>query len=494
MTVQANPKKMRPYDVPPKRRRRLVPDAPDSAAIGFFVVAALWLAVATGIGTLAIGLRLVDFGFSFPLGVFDLSFTLDERRVDAAFMNATVFGWLTNAGFAAIAFMTPRLLGRPLAMAPAFFGGLVLWNMSLAGGIAALYVFDLGPNAPLAALPWLIDGGLATGAVLVAAGFLATAATSLRSAYVSVWFAAVAILGLLGLISLNALIGLLDFFIGLDELFVALASAFVDRGIVVLWLLGMAYATLHYVVPRAATQPLHSAGTALLTFLTWLVLAPVAAVGVLVDPSIPFFVTSAGVVAAILLIVPASLALVNLVQTMRGRWTLVFGAGTAAFAVVALSFLFAATLLESIGALRAVDAFVGRTDWADGAFLWTAYGTFTFAAFSLAEHAMPRILRRAWGGNLLSGAQLWLAFGGVTIAGLALMGGGLAEGALLAQGTPPDQLTAELLPYRAIAFGGVGMVALAGLALVVNLFLMYTSARPADYAVPGTTTATAAGH
>ncbi|MCV0402312.1 MAG: cbb3-type cytochrome c oxidase subunit I [Chloroflexi bacterium] len=494
MTVQANPKKMRPYDAPPKRRRRLIPDAPDSAAAGFFVVAALWLAVATGIGALAIGLRLVDFGFSFPLGVFDLSFTVDERRVDAAFMAATVYGWLSNAGFAAIAFMTPRLLGRPLAMGPAFFGGLAIWNMSLAGGLAALYVFDLGPSAPLAALPWLMDGGLATGALLVTAGFFATVAPALRSAYISIWFAGVALLGLMGLVGLNALVGLLDWFIGLDELLVALASAFVDRGLIVLWLLGMAYATLHYVVPRAATQPLHSAGTALLTFLTWLALAPIAAVAVLVDPVIPFFVTSAGVVATILLLVPASLALVNLAQSMRGRWTLVFGAGAAAFAVVGLAFLFSATLLESIGALRAVDAFLGRTDWVTGVFLWASYGTFTFAAFAMAEHAVPRIMRRAWGGGFLSGAQLWLAFGGVTIAGLALMGGGLAEGSLLAQGTPPDQLAAELLPYRAVALGGIGMLALAGVALVINLFLMYTSARPANYAVPGATTATAAGH
>ena len=50
MTV--NPKKLRPYDVPPKRRRSLIPEAPDSAATGFLVAAALWLAIATGLGAL----------------------------------------------------------------------------------------------------------------------------------------------------------------------------------------------------------------------------------------------------------------------------------------------------------------------------------------------------------------------------------------------------------------------------------------------------------
>src|SRR5918997_985938 len=76
-----------------------------TAATGFFVAAALWLAVAAGLGVLAIGLRLVEFELSIPLGLFGLSFELDARRVDYAFVNATVFGWLTNAGFAAIAFM-----------------------------------------------------------------------------------------------------------------------------------------------------------------------------------------------------------------------------------------------------------------------------------------------------------------------------------------------------------------------------------------------------
>lgn len=493
MTVNPNPKKMRPYDEPPKRRRSLIPDGPDSAATGFFVVAALWLAVATGLGVLAIGLRIVEFEFSVPLGVFDLSFTVDARRVDYAFLNATVYGWLTNAGFAAVAFMTPRLLGRRMAMESGMFGALAIWNLSLAGGLAALYVFDLGPNAPLTALPWLFTGGLASGALIVTAAVLLTAGASLRTAYVSLWFAVIGLLGLVGLLGLGALIGLLDFFIGLDELMVAMVSAFVDRGVVLLWLLGVTYATLHYIVPRGTGQSLASAGTALLTFLTWLVLAPVAALAVLVDPAIPFFITSAGGVATILLLVPAALAVTNLALTMRGRWTLVFGPGTASFAVVGLAFLLAATLLESIGALRAVDAFLGRTDWVRGVLLWTLFGTFSFAAFAMAEHAVPRIMRRTWGGGFLSGAQLWLAFGGVAIAGLALMGGGLAEGALLSQGTPPPDIASGVLGYRAVALGGFGMAALAGVALVVNVFLMYTSGRPADYTVPGQAAA-ATGH
>lgn len=492
MTVnpRVNPKKLRPYDEPPKRRRVLIPDRPDSAATGFFVLAALWLAMAGGLGLLAIGVRIIPFELSLPFGIFDLGFEFDQRRVDIAFVNATVFGWLTNAGFGAIAFFTPRLTGRPMALEKGMNAALVIWNMTLLGGIGSLYVFDPGPYAPLTAMPWLIDGGLAFAALLVIAAFFVTAVPTLRGAYVGLWFAAVAVLGLMSLVGLDAAIGLYAWFFGLSDKLQGLASFFIDRAIVTVWLLGMAYAVLHYVVPRAAAQPLAWGGVAWLTWLTWLALAPAAALAVAVDVRIPFFVTTAGEVAAMLLFVPAALAVGNLVATMKGRMTVLFGRGAGAMAVVALAFLLGTSLVEAIGALRDVQAHVRGTEWGMGAFMWAAYGTFTFAAFAMAEHALPRVLRRAWGGGMLSSAQLWLGFAGATVAGLALMGAGLAGGSPAgAESGDPTQVI-----FHGLAFAGFGLVALAGLAMLANLFLMYTSARPVAYVVPGQPAPAGAGH
>lgn len=492
MTV--NPKKMRPYDQPPKRRRTLIPDGPDSAATGFLVAAAIWLVIATGIGLLAIGLRLVTFELSFELGFFGLSFDLDQRRVDAAFANATVFGWLSNAGFAAVAFMTPRLLGRRLVAEKLLNVGLFIWNSALAGGIALLYLLDIGVNGHLTALPWFVEGGLATATLIVTGSFLATAGASLRNGYISLWFAGIALLGLLGMTSLAAGLGILDAFFGLDGVAVALASAFIGRVLMTVWLLGMTYAILHYVVPRGAGQPLASGGIALLTWISWLLLAPLSGLGMLLDESVPYFLTSAGAMATMLLLLPASLTAVNLAMTMRGRWSLLFGSGTAAFAAVSLAFLLAHTLLESIGALRSVTTVVGATDWQLGVFVWAAYGTFTLAALALADHAAPRVMRRAWSGGPLANAQLWLAFGGAAIAGMALMFGGMAEGSLRAGGVAPEAVIAGTFWYRALAFLGFGLTALAGLALLANLFLAYTSGEPADYVVSGQAGAAAGGH
>jgi hypothetical protein len=54
-------------------------------------------------------------------------------------------------------------------------------------------------------------------------------------------------------------------------------------------------------------------------------------------------------------------------------------------------------------------------------------------------------------------------------------------------------MRAALLPYHAAALAGFGLFALAGLALLVSVFLLYTTAEPVAYVVPGQPAA-ATGH
>ena len=88
-------RKLRPYDQPPKRKRTLIPNAPDSAAGLFLVVAILWLLAAATLGILAAGERLfpdiLKFSFSVPLGR-GIEVDITRATVDPAFVDALVFG------------------------------------------------------------------------------------------------------------------------------------------------------------------------------------------------------------------------------------------------------------------------------------------------------------------------------------------------------------------------------------------------------------------
>jgi hypothetical protein len=74
------------------------------------------------------------------------------------------------------------------------------------------------------------------------------------------------------------------------------------------------------------------------------------------------------------------------------------------------------------------------------------------------------------------------------------MGAGMAEGSFRAQGANAEALAAGLYGYQLVAFTGFALVALGGLAALVNVFMAYTTGEPADYVVPGQATAAATGH
>jgi cytochrome c oxidase cbb3-type subunit 1 len=496
--MAVNPKKLRPYDEPPRVRGPLIPSRPDSAATGFMVLGALWLVVATGLAAIWVLMLMfpdqLHFAMEFDLpiiGKLGVDFSADT--VGSGFMNALVFGWLSNAAFAAILFITPRLTGVRLIGESLTWLGMAAWNLGVASGLAGLYIPQIAGHGPLAEFPLPADGLMLLAMLIVNVAFWRTLlASRQRMPYASIWFFGLALLASMGAYALGAAAQAGATFINLDETTVALIYAFVARALFTYWILGATLGTLFYVVPRATLNGLASSGLALLAWVLWAALAGLSAVGALVDPSVPFVITQLGNVGTMLLVAPVFLAVADLGLTMRGRWSLMLSTGTVSLAVIAMAFLLGSAVLEAIGALRSVQALVHGTEWAAGASLFGTLGAATFAFYAFAEHATPRMFRRDWAGTVLTDGQLWATLAGTAMAGLALIGAGIAHGSLIAQGAPGDQLNGTLIWFRLVAAGGLGLASLGGVCLVGTLFLMYTTARRAEYIVADAVPA--AGH
>jgi cytochrome c oxidase cbb3-type subunit 1 len=496
--MAVNPKKLRPYDEPPRVRRPLIPSRPDSAATAFLVVGVLWLLVATGLGAIwALMLSFPDqlrFTTEVQLPIIGaLPIELSDATVFSAFMDALVFGWLSNVAFAALLFITPRVTGARLVGEQMAWGGMALWNLGVASVVAIAYLPALSTGGRLALLGVLVNGLLLLALLNVNAAFWRTLlASRKRLPYVSIWFFGLALLAFMGAVALSAAGQAAAIFINLDPTAVALVRAFAARIIATYWILGAALGTLFYVVPRATLNALSSGGMAMAAWLLWAGLSGISGLGALVDPSVPFVVTSIGNVGTILLVAPVFLAVGTLAMTMHGRWAMALNAGTSAFALSSLAFLLATALLEAIGALRSVQELVRGTEWTIGVVIFSTLGSATFAFFAFIDHAAPRMFRRDWADTLLTDGQLWAGFAGATLGGLALIGAGLAHGSLMHEGAPPEQVSATLLWFRLVAAGGLGLAALGAVCVVGTLFLMYTTARRAEYALVDA--APAAGH
>ena len=487
--MAVNPKKLRPYDQPPRKRFSLIPSAPDSAAGAFLVVSMLWLVVATGIGALgAFMLTMPEvlryaFQWQFPV-IGNVAFEISATTVNSAFLNALVYGWLSNAAFATILFILPRITGVRMRLEGIAWGAMWVWNLGVAGGMAAVFFPTFSGGGLLAEFPTAFDGLLLLGLLMVNGAFwLTLLAAPQRLPYVSLWFFGLALLTFMGAYGLGSLVQAGDWLIHLDDTLVALVNAFVARLILTFWVIGVALGSLFYVVPRATFNALAYGGMAFASWVLWAGLSGVSALGALVDPSVPFLVTQVGNVGTILLLAPIFLAVATLALTFRGRWSLSLGAGTLAFALLSLTFLLSTAVLESIGALGSVQALVRGTEWATGPIIIATLGAATFAHFAFADHAAPRLLRRDWGDTILTDLQLWATFVGAATAGLALVGAGIVHGSLLAEGAPADAVNGTLTWFRYAASAGLALASLGAMAALVSLFLMYTTARRAEYAL-----------
>jgi cbb3-type cytochrome oxidase subunit 1 len=483
-------RKLRPYDEPPKAKRSLIPSRPDSAATLFLVVAILWLVAATGIGALAqmqlafpdaiTGSLKIPFGPGFTL-------QLTSATTQPAFVDALIFGWLSNAAFAAICFITPRLTGTRLATDGIATLSLLAWNAAVAGGVALLYVKGASGTAALAEFPLPVKGLALLGLLGINAVFWRTVLVVRGDRYISLFYFGIALLALLGLMALSTVPAVVSLGATNDQLL----YAFYARAVATYWVLGTALATLYYLVPRATRNPLYSGGLALLGFVAWLAFAGLSAIGALVDPSVPYALTSLGTTGTLWLLAPTFMAVANLLGTIRGRWSLMLSTGTLSLAVVSLAFITATALLESVGALRSVQAWTADTAWPMGVLVFSALGGATFAYYALADHALPRVLHRSWSESILSDVLLWATFVGTSLAGFAMLAGGLVAGSLRSEGVPPHQLAGTLRWFELASAAGLGLASLGALALLVNAFLIYTAAPVVELAVPSSVTTSA---
>jgi cbb3-type cytochrome oxidase subunit 1 len=482
--MAVNPKKLRPYDEPHRVRQPIIPGHPDAAAATYLVAAVLWLTVATGLGVLWAVQQIfpgpLSLSTQLPTLTGTLTFEISPATVSSGFWNALVYGWLSNAGLGAILFITPRLVGRPLSLEAVGTASAALFNIGLMAGLAFVYLPQIAAKGTLAEFPLPVDGVLLLALFMTNLVFWRALLPADRGLpYVSIWFFGIALLAFMGLYFFSSAAPL----IRPSDTGLALLDAAYVRGVETLWVTGVAIGTLYYVIPRATGNPLYSAGLGILSLLLWAGLSTISMLGALVDRSVPFAITQLGNAATLMLVAPAFLAIANLMLTIRGRWSMILSPGTVPFAVVALAFLAATTLLGAIGTLGSVRALVGNTEWVTGVRLFAYFGTATFAFLALADHAFPRILRREWRDTILSDAALWATFGGAAIAGLALLAGGIAHGSLVRDGATPDAIGGTMRWFLGAAAAGIGLVGLGGLSVVVNLFVIYTSARRAEYSL-----------
>lgn len=474
-------RKLRPYTEPPRRRGPLLPRRPDAAATGFFITAALWLAAATGMGAL-LGAQLLIPDIVPGLGM------LNFGRLQPAFTNALVFGWLSCAAIGSILYITPRLTGTRLFSESLGNFALIVWNVFVVAPGVLTLLLGWTEGRPLAELTKPIDIVVVIVFVLLNVNFWATVARRVEPRmYVSLWYFGAALIAFPAIYVIGNVPGL-------GGTVDALLNAFYVRSLEGYWVLAVALGVLHYVVPRLADSQIYSRRLAALAFWSFIAFFGLSGAQHLVWAPIPYWLQTLSVVASVLLLVPAFAVVANLLLTLRGRYGLLLTSGAVQFSVIAIAFLLVTAILEAILPLRSVRGLVGLTDWDLGVFTLAALGAYSFSFFAALEFAIPRILRRAPAFRPAAQVHLYASFVGAAIAGLSLLAAGLVKGSLLSESVVFGEISSAMTVPYAVAAGGYALFALGAVSLLVHLFLLYTSGRVVGYELAGASAAPAAAH
>jgi cbb3-type cytochrome c oxidase subunit I len=259
-------------------------------------------------------------------------------------------------------------------------------------------------------------------------------------------------------------------------------------------LLLMGIGAAYFFLPRGAGHPVYSSRMAWLGFWSLVLAAPWLGTATLTLGPAQDWVETLSIVFAILMLVPVSLALVNLWGTARGAW----GAGDPAvsFAIGGGVFWLLATAQLAVGALRHPSSVVGLTWWQDATTTALSGAVGLWLAGTL-YHMLPRMRGRRLFSLRLASAHFWLSSLGIAAGWLALSVAGLIQGYLqiagadsstgIAHGRGWAEIIVAVRPMLAARIAGGTLIAAGALLFVFNLFKTVASgaeAAPEPVAVP----------
>lgn len=426
-----------------------------------------WLVVATFISLiLSVKLIMPDFlgGISF----------LSYGRLAPMARDLMLYGWASQAAMAAGIWLMARLCGRPLG---SVMGGVlhstllvcatVLWNLAVLLGTLAIFAgYSSG-------MEWLEYPNWASAMLFFSflmIGIWAVLLFDRRTtghAEVAQWY-------------LVAAFCFFPWVYGTANLLLtwkpvqASAQGPVQSwycgGLLTLWLLPVALATLYSLLPRIAGCQIHRRNLATLGFWMLLLIGGWNGLDRLIGGPVPAWMTSIGVVGGILFLIPVVIIAINLCGILREH------AGQNAlgiplrFLVSGLYAFIAAGVLGAILAWPGFSAVLRFTEASEAKTQLWVLGAVSFPLFGLFYTALPTLLGKDCWCATLSARHYWLSLTGLWLLVGTMIFGGLFTGLALSDPTVSFlNITSYSYPFHVVECFAQLILLAGSLILALNL-------------------------
>jgi cytochrome c oxidase cbb3-type subunit 1 len=385
-----------------------------------------WLVVAAFLALLA-SVKLVVPGF---LG--GVAF-LGYGRLEAMARDLFLYGWASQAAIAAGIWLMARFCNRTLGgvlLRTLINSAVVLWNLAvLLGTLAILAGYSTGVEwleYPNWASAMLFLSFLMIGIWVVCLFDRRAGIESGGRAEPALWYLVA------GFCCFPWVYGTANLLLTWKPLQASAQGAvqgWFCNGFLILWLLPVALGALYGLLTRLSGGSLHRRNLAPLGFWLLILFGGWAGLARLIGGPIPAWMTSAGVVAGVLFLIPVLIVTINLIGLRRQgndeastAWQFLRGG---------LSFVLAAGILGAFTALPGISAFARFTGVTASVDLVWLLGAVSFPLFGVIYASLPALLGRECWCSSLSGLHYWLTFAGLGLLAVLLILDGLVAGLAL---------------------------------------------------------------
>lgn len=246
-----------------------------------------------------------------------------------------------------------------------------------------------------------------------------------------------------------------------------------------LWLLPIALASLYALLPRLLGCHINRRNLAPLGFWLLLFLGGWGGLSRMIGGPVPAWMTSAGVVAGVLILIPVVIVMINLLL-IRGEeetpvTTPLIFLRSGLFALLVIGLLSAFVALPSVSAFARFTAITEAQNQ-----LWIL-GVISFPLFAVLYEALPALLGRVAWCPVLSVRHYWFTFAGLwLLVGLMFFGGFFTGLALIDPVVSFLNITSYSYPFHVLECAAQLLLLAAAVILGLNL----TRALAADYLFP----------
>jgi cytochrome c oxidase cbb3-type subunit 1 len=388
------------------------------AVLLFFGSAAFWLVFGSLFEVIG-AIQLV-----YPQFLDGLSFFTYGRVVQTA-TTVLAYGFATPAAIGIAVWLTARLSKVPLAHHRMLVSAGVVWNIAILVGACSIIAGN-STSFPLLAMPAFATPILFVAYSLIAIWILMTFnERKSGTLFVSQWLVFAAILAFPWMFgTANALLVWNPVSAPAQT---AIALWF-SSGFFNLWLVPVGVAAAFYIIPKSTGLPVASSHLSLFGFWTLILFGAWTAGAQIIGGPLPAWMSSVGVAASIMLLVPALAIGMNLHLTLEGHYAPVAWSPALRFLVVGIGCLVAYWFLAAINAIPAVNAVTQFSDIHRGLSHLGHYGFFAMTAFGAIYYIVPRLTGHEWPCTSGINRHFWLAATGIGCIATGFILGGLIQG------------------------------------------------------------------